>query len=100
MALEGSFGLIIFDDFGQITSVHIGTAASGSTDGLRAVVVSPYVWHTVIALSETCIILEVKQGPYYKTSAKEFATWSPEENSKHVGRYLDRLHSHLAKHIK
>lgn len=95
VAIDGSFGLIIFDDHGQITSVHIGAAKSTSSYGLRAVVVKPNVWHTVISLSETCTILEVKQGPYCETDAKEFATWSPEANSKSVRRYLSQLYSRL-----
>ena len=37
------------------------------------------------------IIFEVKQGPYNPDTDKEFATWSPSEDSPDVANFLDSL---------
>ena len=39
-------------------------------------------WHTVIALEENSILLEMKDGPFHFETAKDFAPWASEEGSK------------------
>jgi hypothetical protein len=45
------------------------------------------VWHSVLALAEDTIILEIKRGPFNEED-KVFADWSPEEFSAESPDYL------------
>ena len=56
-----------------------------------AVTIAPNVWHTVVARKDNSILLEVKDGPFDPSIAKEYSDWSPSEDSKMANNYLIKL---------
>ena len=54
-----------------------------------------YIYHTFIALEETAVIFEIKEGPYVPADDKEFATFAPKENDPDVDQYMKKLLSTL-----
>ncbi len=93
VAVRGLFALIIFDEVGGIISIcKFGTEkflAQGVS--IIGVELSPDIWHTVVALVENSILLEVKSGPFIATIAKEIAPWAPEEGTSDGANYLSQL---------
>ncbi len=87
IALRGDLGCIAFDDEGTIIG-HRRLSAGGPN---AAVVVAPGEWHTVIALGETAVLLEVKAGPFDPSAAKEAALWAAPEGSPDAPAFLNRL---------
>ena len=91
-AIRGVFGLVIFDDAGKPADVvRFGTERFGAhvTPGVE---LPAGAWHTVIALTDDAVLLELKAGPFDPNAAKEFAPWSPEEGTAEALAYLGRLH--------
>jgi cupin fold WbuC family metalloprotein len=93
IAVRGLFALVIFDEVGGIKKIcKFGTEnffAKGVVN--IGVELSPDVWHTVIALVENSILLEVKSGPFIPAAAKEMAPWAPEEGTSDGAKYLSQL---------
>lgn len=59
IAVRGALTEVFFDEGGHETERHTLSAAAGRY-GLQ---IAPGTWHTV-EVSEPCVILEVKDGPY------------------------------------
>jgi cupin fold WbuC family metalloprotein len=84
IAVRGAFAAILFTSEGRIDTVvecgegrsHVGT------------IVAVGQWHSVVALTEVVVILEIKAGPFDPDRAKEFASWAPPENSPDGPAYL------------
>ena len=94
VAVSGLFSLFIFNDNGRVLSItKFGSDLYRTTEGNCGVGVEipPNVWHTVIALSNSAILFEVKAGPFNPLSAKEFAPWAPEEGELNSIEYLKAL---------
>ena len=94
LALSGLFCLYIFDDTGKILRVtKFGSDLYRITDKNCAagVEIPPNCWHTVVALSQSAILFEVKAGPFIPSYAKEFASWAPEEGASNSLDYLKSL---------
>lgn len=91
IAIEGVFGIFTFDAFGDVVDVIMCSSDKSDVERNRLAVVPPYVWHTVLAISDDCVILEVKKGPYSQESAKEFASWSPEPDTHEASVYIQKL---------
>ena len=90
IVLEGQADLITFDESGNITRRYrLGGDASGGR--LWGVDLTPGVWHTIVARTDRVVCFEVKPGPWEPASDKEFASWAPAENEKHVPEYLEAL---------
>lgn len=86
VAIRGSFLTVLFEDDGSIDQVdYCGEA--GQNVGA---VIPIGRWHTVMPLSETAVIFEVKAGPFDPQRAKEFASWAPAENDPAADDY--RMH--------
>ncbi len=79
----GSLGFVTFDAEGGIL-----TADRLPSGGVVDIVAG--VWHTVLALEEDTIILEIKRGPY-SDEDKVFAGWAPEEGSGEAAPFLRSL---------
>lgn len=94
VAIRGSFCLITFDDHGNF----VRSSSFGSelyADELCSnigVEIPPDVWHTVIAMQENSILLEVKEGPFVSEDSKEIALWAPRDGSAEVDSFLARCH--------
>jgi cupin fold WbuC family metalloprotein len=86
VVLRGELALFVFDDSGLVTERHVL-----GRGGVWGVDLSPGLWHTVAALTETAVCFEVKSGPYDAATDKEFAPWAPREGDPAAGPYLERL---------
>ena len=94
IAVGGLFALLIFDVEGRILSVtKFGSELYCGSDNDCGVGVDipPNVWHTVLALSASAVLFEVKRGPFNSSSSKELAPWAPIEDSRHALEYLQVL---------
>ncbi len=87
MAVRGSFAVFIFDDEGVVTEC-IEFSPDGEILGTE---ITPGIWHTIMALDENSVFIEIKQGPYSPLSDDNFAAWAPEENSVAVKKFMHRL---------
>lgn len=92
VALRGSCAIITFDDLGAIMQIAIISADCSlpSHSGVAAEL-SAELWHTVIALDDFAVILEVKPDPFDPAAAKEFAAWAPAEGSPSATVYMENL---------
>lgn len=96
VALRGRFALIVFDDDGGVRDC----IAFGIVPGDDALVeVPPEHWHSVVAISEGAVLLEIKEGPFDPEQAKEPAPWSPEEGADSAVGYLAGLRATAIEHI-
>jgi cupin fold WbuC family metalloprotein len=93
-ALRGEFALITFTEQGYPQEVvRFGANSPASAPGVE---IGSGTWHTVLVLTETAVLLEIKAGPFDPVASKEFAAWSPEEGSEHAARYIARLRELVA----
>lgn len=83
LVMSGLLGFITFDTAGQVLSTH--HLSIGELIDIEA-----GVWHSVLALADDTIILEIKRGPY-DAGDKIFADWAPAEGTDAASSYLDRL---------
>ncbi len=91
IAIRGVMALVTFDDQGAVTDViRFGTERVVGNIAVGAEVPAS-TWHTVIALDPSCVLLEVKAGPFDPSQPKDFATWAPEEGSAAAREFLSRL---------
>jgi len=94
-AIRGLFALIAFDNAGAVAQViKFGTEQYLEACKAEAVGVelAAGTWHTVLALTQEAVLLEMKAGPFDPLAAKEPAPWSPEEGSTEASAYLAHLH--------
>lgn len=92
IALRGQFGAIAFDDDGSIANITLLCAdGNGRAGSAAAVELSPEQWHTVVAMTDEAVLLEVKSGPFDPSAAKDLAEWAPVEGSGAAAEYLEAL---------
>lgn len=87
IVLRGSLVVVFFDNSGMPTDFVLLDRGKGN----YAVEISVGVWHTIIALEPGTVVYEVKDGPYFPISDKNFAEWAPKEGDASCGEYLARL---------
>jgi cupin fold WbuC family metalloprotein len=87
LILKGSIAVVEFDDNGGI----IDSSILNSSDGNYAVEITPTSWHTIVCFEDNSVLYEIKDGPYDAETDKEFASWSPKENSEEGQVYLSSL---------
>ncbi len=80
LVLSGCLGFATFDPAGELLSAH-RLDVGGLVD------IEAGVWHSVLALAEDTVILEIKRGPF-DAEDKVFADWSPPEFSDGAPAYL------------
>lgn len=90
IAVRGSFALLRFGGNGKILDVARFSASTFNSHvparvGLE---VDPEDWHTVLALEDGAVLLEVKAGPFDPAAAKEYAPWAPAEGSREALGYF------------
>jgi cupin fold WbuC family metalloprotein len=88
--IKGSFGLIEFDDKGNINK----TTVLNEHD-LTSIKVPAYTWHTYVMLSEENIVYETMEGKYEPDTWKRMAPWAPQEESNEAPSYLQKLKNNL-----
>lgn len=84
--LKGKMALLIFDENGEITEV-----ITFDSKNILLVEIPPATWHSLISLQENTVYFEIKDGPYNAENDKNFALWSPDENTPEAVIYLDKL---------
>lgn len=102
IAIRGMFALISFRDSGEIEQVvKFGTEKFVEEADAAAVGVelAAGTWHTVLALTEGAILLELKAGPFNPSAAKEPAPWAPEEGTAEATNYLRYLKHSVQPHL-
>jgi cupin fold WbuC family metalloprotein len=87
MAVRGKLALLVFDGGGEVKQV----IPFGDGCDTLAIDLPVGEWHSIIVLEPGTVFFETKPGPYVAMSDKDFASWSPEENSPEVGPYLSVL---------
>lgn len=91
VAIRGLMALVTFDDAGQVQRiVRFGSEKYGSELAV-GVEVTPEDWHTVLALEQGSVLLEVKAGPFDPGQPKDLAEWAPREGTEGASEYLSRL---------
>jgi cupin fold WbuC family metalloprotein len=80
LVLSGCLGFVTFDPGGKVLTTH-RLGVGGLVD------IEARVWHSVLALAEDTVILEIKRGPFNEED-KVFAGWSPEEFSAEAPDHL------------
>lgn len=83
LVMSGCLGFVTFDGEGKVLTTH-RLEVGGLVD------IEARVWHSVLALAEDTIILEIKRGPFNEED-KVFADWSPEEFSEEAPACLEWL---------
>ena len=73
--LRGRLQVVSFADDSTVVNKVILDAA----EGIKAVELSSDTWHTIVALENNSVMLEVKPGPYMTPAAEDFAAWAPAE---------------------
>jgi cupin fold WbuC family metalloprotein len=97
VALRGLFALVLFDDHGNIDDIiKFGTEKFATESAGVGVELIPGAWHTVVALTDGAVLLELKAGPFQPAAAKEPAPWAPEEGTPAAAGYLKSLREAIA----
>ncbi len=87
IAVRGRFMLVEFNDAGGVEQ----TITFGNGCDVQAIDLPAGCWHSLLALKTGSIFFEIKPGPYVPLSDKDFANWSPAENSPDAAKYLAAL---------
>lgn len=87
LILVGRLLLVEFDEKGTITNHHILDSSKGN----YGAEILPRTFHTLISLSESSVIYEIKDGPYNAKNDKFFAAWAPEEGSLDAVEYNNTI---------
>lgn len=85
--LRGSFGLLVFDEIGNVREKAVVSAGGEFVGGN----VPAGAFHTLVSLQSGSVFFEVKAGPYEAARDKEWASWAPEEGNPDGQRYLAEL---------
>ena len=88
LCLEGKLFVCFFDDAGSLVE-RLQLSAQGD-NGPSIVRFPANRWHTVTALTEIAIYVEVVPGPYVPEETK-FADWAPSETDADAAKFLESL---------
>jgi cupin fold WbuC family metalloprotein len=96
LAVKGKFALIEFSLVGGFKNFTVFGSEKycDSEYSSYGVEIPTDRWHTVIALAEGSVLLEVKEGPFIPDSAKELASWAPSVGSSAVDDYVNSLYAY------
>jgi hypothetical protein len=56
------------------------------------------VWHTLFSMEPDTVLYEVKPGPFTPLTDKDFAPWSPRDNSPDAADFLIELEDEFRRH--
>lgn len=87
IVVRGAFGLVLFDQTGDIRSTR-RLAANSECVGAT---VPHGTYHTILSLAPGSVFVEAKAGPYAPLALSERAAWAPAENEAGARLYLDKL---------
>lgn len=93
--LRGQLGCATFADDGEIIAGL--SVLLDLSQGIHGMDYRAGTWHTFFALEPGTVVFEVKPGPYFPLSDKDFASWAPHEGSPEACAYLARFEDALRK---
>ena len=83
LVLQGSIGLLLFDEQGELTKTRVMQAA-GTCQGVD---LSPGQFHALVVLEADTLLFECKAGPYRALLEEEWAPWAPREGEPEADAY-------------
>lgn len=83
VVLRGRFGLVLFDESGDVTRQEVLDSA-GPVFG---VTIPHGTFHSVVSLAPGSVFFESKAGPYAALTPEERAPWAPAENDSSAETY-------------
>ncbi|AZN35016.1 WbuC family cupin fold metalloprotein [Iodobacter ciconiae] len=86
IALSGRFGVLIFDEAGEITEQAVLAA-----DGNLGINIPAGTFHSMVALESGSVFFESKAGPYVPLGDSEKASWAPAEGEPGCEAYLAKM---------
>lgn len=92
VVLRGRFGLVLFDDAGNVTHKVVLDEA-GPVFG---VTIPHGTFHGIVSLAPGSVFFESKAGPYAVLTPDERAAWAPAENDPAADIYRRRLEALFA----
>jgi cupin fold WbuC family metalloprotein len=101
LAVQGLAALVVFDELGTISGVvPFGSEAHGGGVKLPiGVEHAAGVWHTVVAVTPVCTLIELKAGPFNPEGPKEFASFAPKDAGDGTVPALLSNWRHLARSV-
>jgi cupin fold WbuC family metalloprotein len=87
--LQGTLAYVSFSEDGLPEEDGLILIDAGR--GVYGCDIRPGVWHTIFALAPNTVLFEVKPGPYDPSVDKEFAPWSPKEDTPEAAAFLAEL---------
>ncbi len=87
VALRGAFGVVLFDDDGNVTAARV-LRPEGEMVGAH---VPARTFHCLVSLVQGSVFFEAKAGPYNARTDKDWPAWAPPEGSVEAPAYLSRL---------
>ena len=87
LILKGRVLIVEFDDNGKVIDYFILDYKKGN----QGVEIPPKTWHSFIALQESSILYEIKEGPFIKETDKIFAKWSPAEGTNKTQEFNKKI---------
>lgn len=87
VVLRGRFGLVLFDEFGNVSRKEVLDSA-GPVFG---VTIPHGTFHSIVSLAPGSVFFESKAGPYMALKPEERARWAPAENDPAADVYRRRL---------
>jgi cupin fold WbuC family metalloprotein len=94
--LKGSAGFVIFDAEQGLRKKEFALLDHGR--GIYGIDIRAGVWHTLFSLEPDTVLYEVKPGPYTPLTDKDFAPWSPRDNSPDAASFLAELEDEFRRH--
>lgn len=87
LIVRGSFDVVTFDEAGCLLARYVVGAGSEYL-GYET---PRDTWHTLMARTDGAGFLEIKEGPYDRATAAQFAPWAPPEGDARVPQFLEWL---------
>lgn len=92
VVLRGRFGLVLFDESGNVTR-HEVLDSAGPVFG---VTIPHGTFHSIVSLAPGSVFFESKAGPYAALTPEERAPWAPSENDLAADAYRRGLEALFA----
>ena len=91
VVLKGRFGVLIFDENGNVTQSLV---LSPNTEHF-GITIPVGVFHSMVALEAGSVFFEAKAGPYVPIAVAEKASWAPAEGDSACATYLQNMLQHF-----
>lgn len=94
--LKGSAGFVFFDAEQGLRKKEFVLLDFGR--GTYGIDIRAGVWHTLFSLEPDTVLYEVKPGPFAPLTDKDYAPWSPPDNSPGKADFLIELEDEFRRH--